>query len=106
MADYNVVIKLPNGGVVKPLLNESVTVKQLKDIIKQSIPGATDSNIIVSLSQNPADLTKRISAIGFTKYLTIDAVKKAYPMGFINNSSIEFNDGSDSMIMKLYVSLK
>ncbi|KAM9984582.1 hypothetical protein ACTFIY_009020 [Dictyostelium cf. discoideum] len=106
MADYNCIIKLPNGGIVKVFFQESLTIKQLKQTIAQSIPGSNEDSLVISLSPNTADQTKIVKAINWTKYLTIDCVKKAYPLGFVNASSIEFPDGTDSFIMKLYVTSK
>ncbi|KAN0004655.1 hypothetical protein ACTFIU_001893 [Dictyostelium citrinum] len=106
MADYNCIIKLPNGGIVKVFFQESLTIKQLKQTIAQSIPGANEDSLVISLSSNTADQTKIVKAINWTKFLTIDCVKKAHPLGFVNASSIEFPDGTDSFIMKLFVTLK
>jgi len=107
MSDYNLIIVLPNGGRIRQLMNNDVTIAQIKTIVVNALPpGTPQEKISLSLSSDPKDVNKIVKAIGWTKFLLIDCVKKQYPMGFISNSTIEFNDGTDSFIMKLFVTVK
>ncbi|KAF2076399.1 hypothetical protein CYY_002304 [Polysphondylium violaceum] len=106
MSDYNLIIVLPNGARIKQFMNNDVNMTQLKNIVINALPGVPQEKITLSLSSDPKEVNKIVKAIGWTKFLLIDCVKRQYPLGFVNNSSIEFNDGSDSFIMKLYVTVK
>ncbi|KYQ89429.1 hypothetical protein DLAC_10093 [Tieghemostelium lacteum] len=104
--NYNCMVILPNGAHNRVHYKNDITIDQLRDSIVKMIPGTTKDKLVISLSSNPNDQTKIVKAIGWTKFLSIDVVKKQYTLGFIDNAEIEFNDGTDSFIMKLYVTLK
>ncbi|GAM25263.1 hypothetical protein SAMD00019534_084380 [Acytostelium subglobosum LB1] len=99
-ADYNLILVLPNGNRLRLDISDQLTFQQLKTIIGRSYAGP---NYTISLSSDKNDQSKILKAVNWTKVLTLDNFKKMYPLGLVSNSTIEFNDGTDSFIVKFYV---
>ncbi|EFA76748.1 hypothetical protein PPL_09499 [Heterostelium album PN500] len=91
---------LPNGNRVKVEISDQITFQQLKTLVSQSYKAGA---FTVSMSADKNDQSKQLKAVNWTKVLTIDAFKKMHPLGLVSNSEVEFNDGTDGLIVKFYV---